>query len=356
MRKSLFLYIMEKVEAHDNYFKQKPDCTVKMGLSCLQKCTAALRIFAYGTSYDSTNEYIRISETTSAECTKHFCLAIIQIFGEVYLRSPNEEDVKKLYKFNEKRGFPGLLGSIDCMHWFWKNCPKAWHAMFIGKDGKPSIVLEATASYDGWIWHSFFGTPGSCNDINIIDRSNVLKNIFNGSDIKIPYELNGTIRSEGYWLADGIYPEWKCFVKTINKPEGEKYRHFARMQEAFRKDVERSFGMLQGRFKIISQPSRLWMSGDMKIYIEACIILHNMIIEDERDEVEEDLTMPFNMDYVLDEDRMEDDNIEMIRNSNSPIPGTLAYMLSKMTQLSNKNDHYKLRNDIIEHLWKKGHE
>lgn len=69
--------------------------------------------------------------------------------------------------------------------------------MFIRKDGKPSIVLEAIAFYDGWIWHSFFGTPGSCNDINIIDRSNVLINIFNGSDIKIPYELYGTIRSEG---------------------------------------------------------------------------------------------------------------------------------------------------------------
>jgi DNA polymerase III sliding clamp (beta) subunit (PCNA family) len=109
--------------------------------------------------------------------------------------------------------------------------------------------------------------------------------------------------------------------------------------------------MLQGRFKIISQPSRLWMFGEMKIYIEACIIMHNMIIEDEKDEVGEDLTIPFNLDYVLDEDRMEDDNIEMIRNSNSPIPGTLAYMLSKMRQVSNKNDHYKLRNDIIEHLY-----
>src|SRR5438270_623559 len=24
---------------------------------------------------------------------------------------------------------------------------------------------------DLWIWHAFFGMPGSCNDINILDRS-----------------------------------------------------------------------------------------------------------------------------------------------------------------------------------------
>ncbi|CAN1290215.1 hypothetical protein LINPERPRIM_LOCUS20599 [Linum perenne] len=50
-----------------------------------------------------------------------------------------------------------MLGSIDCMHWPWKNCPVAWKGQFTrGDQGIPTIMLEAVASQDLWIWHAFF--------------------------------------------------------------------------------------------------------------------------------------------------------------------------------------------------------
>jgi hypothetical protein len=51
----------------------------------------------------------------------------------------------------EKRGFPGMLGSIDCMHWKWKNYPDVWQGMYYGYIHKSTIILEAVASYDLWI-------------------------------------------------------------------------------------------------------------------------------------------------------------------------------------------------------------
>jgi hypothetical protein len=52
-----------------------------------------------------------------------FCSDVIGVFGEVYMREPTTEDTACLLSINEKRGFSRKLGSIDCMHWQWKNCP-----------------------------------------------------------------------------------------------------------------------------------------------------------------------------------------------------------------------------------------
>jgi hypothetical protein len=56
------------------------------------------------------------------------------------------------------------------------------------------------------------------------------------------------------------------------------------MQEAPRKDVERCFGVLQSRWGIIQNPSRQWDLNTIKDIFIARVIMHNMIIEDERDQ------------------------------------------------------------------------
>ena len=43
--------------------------------------------------------------------------AVVDIFEDEYLRSPNEVDTARLLVLGEQKGFPGMLGSIDCMHW-----------------------------------------------------------------------------------------------------------------------------------------------------------------------------------------------------------------------------------------------
>jgi len=58
MSRRLFLRIINAVEAHNPYFKQRINALSVLGLSCLQKVTAAYRIFAYGIPLDLTNEYL----------------------------------------------------------------------------------------------------------------------------------------------------------------------------------------------------------------------------------------------------------------------------------------------------------
>ncbi|XP_051220944.1 uncharacterized protein [Lolium perenne] len=151
MRRSLFVRIVKDCELHSNYFKQRRNAAGVMGFSAFQKISAAMRVIAYGIPADYTDEYLRIGEDTTTESVRRFARMIIKLYGPTYLRAPNEDDTKRLMEINEKRGWPGMLGSLDCMHWTLKNCPKAWHGQYCGKSKDATIVLEAVASQDLWI-------------------------------------------------------------------------------------------------------------------------------------------------------------------------------------------------------------
>ncbi|XP_010682313.3 uncharacterized protein LOC104897188 [Beta vulgaris subsp. vulgaris] len=282
MHRHVFLRIVEGVTIQDaKFFVQKPDATGRMGASKLQKCTAAIRMLAYGSSSDVVDEYLKIASSTARECLLHFVEAVVARFGDEYLRKANANDIERLLHEGERRGFPGMMGSIDCtgtgriVLGAGKECIK--------EEAKATIILEAVASSDLWIWHAFFGTPGSCNDINVLQRSPVFDDVLQGRAPEVNFSVNGTTYNMGYYLTDGIYPRWSTFIPSIKLPQTPKQRLFTQHQEAVRKDVQRAFGVLQARFAIIRKPALAWNKDILWKIIMACIIMHNMIVEDERD-------------------------------------------------------------------------
>ncbi|CAK8578759.1 unnamed protein product [Lathyrus sativus] len=346
MRRHVFLRIVEALENYDEYFQRRIDAVGRMGLSPLQKCTAALRILAYGSSADSVDDYVRIGESTTLECLDKFVIGVCIIFGAQYMIRPNNEDSARLLQINATRSFPSMLGSIDCMHWEWKNCPVAWKGQFSrGDHGKHKIMLEAVASQDLWIRHAYFGTAGSKNDINVLNTSDVFNDVLNGKAPAVQYSVNQATYHMGYYLADDIYPEWAIFVKTIPMPQGEKRKLFAQRQESTRKDVERAFGVLQARFVIVCDPARAWHVNTMKHIMLACIILHNMIVEDERDTYADN----FDYDHV-------DNNFSTTEASTGLIPN-LTTMFERITHVHQRKNHCQLQADLVEHIWERfGHE
>ncbi|XP_042472420.1 uncharacterized protein LOC122055094 [Zingiber officinale] len=118
MRRELFFHILNALENHSAFFQHRDDVVQRKGLSPLQKCIAVIRRLAYEVLTDHLDEYLHMGESTVIRCLFKFCKYVVEIFGDRYLRRSNTDDVQHLLQMHDERhGFPGMLGSLDCMHW-----------------------------------------------------------------------------------------------------------------------------------------------------------------------------------------------------------------------------------------------
>ncbi|XP_070667955.1 uncharacterized protein [Malus domestica] len=108
----------------------KNDVFGAMGLIPEQKITATMRMLAYGASADQVDEIARMGKSIILESLMRFCGAIESIYTAKYLRKPTNMDLQRLLKKAEMRGFPRMIGSIDCMQWTWKNYPSTWQGAY----------------------------------------------------------------------------------------------------------------------------------------------------------------------------------------------------------------------------------
>ncbi|CAL2279456.1 unnamed protein product [Prunus armeniaca] len=329
MQPHLFNKVMHDICNYDAYFVQKCDTTGVLGLLPEQKLTAVIRMLAYGASADQVDEVARMGKSTTLEALVRFCDAVENLYTRDYLRRPTPRDLQRLLQKAEARGFPRMIGT-------------------------KSIILEAVAGFDTWVWHAFFGVAGAQNDLNVLGQSPVFNDVLSGQGPNITYQVNNTVYQTGYYLADGIYPRWTTFVKSIPNPRSHKQKLFATYQEGYRKDVERCFGILQARWLIVRGAARMFDEEILRSIMMTCIILHNMIVEDEYDydagEVYEpdpintamtqiyEMPMgpngePFEPEPLVRDDRM------------------MTRMIDRYTEMQSSYIHESRQLDLIEHIW-----
>jgi hypothetical protein len=273
-------------------------------------------------------------DSARAQHPKHFCASHGQFWPSLDLSiggSPLPLIYSGILLLTRSVGF-----RVCSTHWTWKNCPVAWQGMYQDKDGHRSIIMEAVATHNLWIWHSFAGLPDSNNDINVIDRSPLVVDWLKGNAPEHRFRVNEHDYNMCYLLCDGIYPEWSVFVKTIGNPTNEKEALYAKMQEGARKDVERCFGVLQGRFAILANPARLWGQGTLQDVWYACVVMHNMIIEAEEGEGEES-------DYI--------ESVAALSVASMKL--TFDSLLQQLALIQDAGAHAVLRDDLVEHIWQR---
>jgi hypothetical protein len=116
MRRSQFVKIVETCIEKRAISSGGGMPQVFLVLAATKKIFAAMRVLDYGIPADYADEYLRIGEDTTMELVRRFFKVMIRVFGPTYLRAPNEQDTMRLLGENAARGWPGMLGNVDCVH------------------------------------------------------------------------------------------------------------------------------------------------------------------------------------------------------------------------------------------------
>ncbi|WVZ62361.1 hypothetical protein U9M48_012119 [Paspalum notatum var. saurae] len=119
MRKSLFLRIIDDVKARNSYFIQKRNASGQKGFTPIHKCLVAMRMLAYGGTADALDDTYKMAESIVIRTLMEFVETIIDAYESEYLRPQRARELEVILRQNEARGFPGMIGNIDCMHWEW---------------------------------------------------------------------------------------------------------------------------------------------------------------------------------------------------------------------------------------------
>ena len=148
------------------------------------------------------------------------------------------------------RRLPTLsLPCIDYIHWIWKNCKFAWQALYKGHIGDAMLCLKLwenikcvlrtllLAWRDLAIWYQcaaiFFGVSKTCwrpcSRVQIWDQY-----------------------TNGYYMADGIYPKWSTFVKTISNLQ-------IRKKLVCQEGCRASIWCARSSFTIVRYPALTWL-------------------------------------------------------------------------------------------------
>ncbi|GJZ97623.1 ALP1-like protein [Tanacetum coccineum] len=171
--------------------------------------------------------------------------------------------------------------------------------------------------------------------VKVLNHSLLFDDLLDDIAPVVPYDVNGVTFEKGYYVADGIYPQWTAFVKSFTISRDERNAVFKRSQESARKDVERAFGVLQGRWHIIAQSARAWTVNKLRRIMYTCIILHNTILKNQKFALSD-----IGDTYICPRANLARSWIERCE-----------VQRKQTKELRDKQTHAKLQRNLIEHFW-----
>ena len=108
---------------------------------------ASLRVLGSGCTFEAVEELTAVSECTHRKFFhEQFCMWGAKAAEEHICMPRTEEEIAHVLRWYEQRGFPGCVGSVDCVHLIWDRCPASAFSACKGKGSFPTLAFEVVCS------------------------------------------------------------------------------------------------------------------------------------------------------------------------------------------------------------------
>ena len=252
----------------------------------------SLRYLGRGWTFDDLEE----CTATSAEVIRVFFHCFISFGSDVLFREwvsvpVTVEAAQALSTEYSMAGFPGCVGSMDATH---VECARISykyrqdHLSF--KMPFCCRTYNIVTNHRRRILSTTEGHPARWNDKTLVKFDLLATSLHEGTSVLkdfefelCSYDADGNITEQKYkgaWLlVDNGYLNWAVTVPPMKNTDTRAQLRFSKWLESMRKDVECTFGILKGRWRVLKAGVRLHGTKTVDSVWKTCCALHNWLLE-----------------------------------------------------------------------------
>ncbi|XP_066598824.1 putative nuclease HARBI1 [Prorops nasuta] len=209
-----------------------------------------------------------VGKGTAWRCLRKVCNALYYHL-HTFIKWPSNEETRTTISFiKNKFKFPNVIGAIDGTH-IKIDAPKDYPECYINRKGYSSLQLQVICDQNLKFIHCYAGEAGSVHDMRVFKLSGVEKLC---TDDNFP--------DDSHLLGDAAYSINK-YIMVPFKNNGhltESQNNFNKCLSSSGMMVERSIGLLKGRFRSLLDRLPMRRTDLIPKYIVCCCILHNICI------------------------------------------------------------------------------
>ena len=258
---------------------QTEDSRFRRATSVEKKVAAALWRLANGHSYRTIT--LGMGTSSVMKYTHDFCEVLCDA-RKTFIRLPSSSELPHIIqKFGLRSKIPNVIAAVDGSH-----IPVLVLIQnkedYFNRKHRYSILMQGLVGPDLQFFDVFVDVPGSVHDSCLLRLSKFGGDMFDEHILQEPTLILEGMEVKPIILGDSAYPVTRWLIPPYKKLQNmsRESRRFNDEHVRGREPVERAFGVLKGRWRILNTEIDEEISR-VKVTVMACCVLHNILQEDD---------------------------------------------------------------------------